>query len=196
MEKNPLEKLAAIKNNDYIEYLKEKVEDIKALEDDEWATLEKADFEKYILPFLIGKVERNEQNISAFLTNVLTVTDSYYRGIKIVDNGKPFLYYPPLLLNIKHDSELLENVAFSRIVKEYKSLIGDPFGRDETFLSGIKAGLESVIEPDYEKVKDYLEKLKELYEYYGITTNYKNKPDAKKIEQQADDDLGDLIDYD
>jgi len=192
---NALKELADIQKKENLDYLKDKANLLKELIEDEWADLVLEDFDKYISPFFTGKVPISEENIAAFLTNVLKVTGSYFRGIRILKDGKPFLYYPPLLLDIKHD-EVLENIAFSRVVKEYKALLNDPFGKDKLLLESVSDGLSKVINVDYEKVKDYLEKLKELYAYYGLLKKNPDKENKDTTTNEDNEDIGDIIDYD
>jgi len=196
---NPMEALVKQNKNELKKYLEDMSGIVKeAIVED--VELVRSDFEKYFLPMITMQVEPNEENMKRFINNILAVTESYFLGIKVIDDvtKEELFLLPPLMLDLDLNDPMMRNISFFKLLNMYKSIEENSGSEARAFLGKTLPALASqAFKPDPEKTKRYMEGLLKLYKFYGLLDE-KGQPleNTQNGNREYEDNIGEFLDYD
>jgi len=197
---NELQEISGALKNQHLKGLEELANEIKQLNVDDEEVLE-SDFKTFFLPIIDGSVKATDENLEIFLRNIYRVTNSFTRGIKVVDDKtkEELFRLPPIMIDVDDGEEVLKNVSFFRIINAINAAKDNIAAR----MNGAEKALlktGKLIKPDDEKLKMYAESLLKMQERYNIKitdVEIPNKEEkTKEITDNKDDDLNEVFDYD
>ena len=111
---NELEQLVELQKTEETNYILENMASLKNITKEN-KKLPLIDFEKYLLPYYLGEVDKTDANTAVFTANYLEITDSYHIGIDVIDTDGSVKYsLPPLIGDTGIDK--LDNIAFATLV--------------------------------------------------------------------------------
>lgn len=167
-----------IKNEELKEFLEnsEKIKNITKAE----TKISKQEFEIYILPFILGEVERNEANINIFIENLKDLAGGYRRELVVLDddNKTELFRLPPLIAD--SDIENLKDKKLRNTIIAHKEIAeSNPIAADKKLRSLANIILKG-LNPSHEDIEKLHSELNKIYNYY------QNRIGDKHISDQAD----------
>jgi len=180
-----LKDVANVIRNEEWEELKEITKDISKLVP-EPVKIDRQTFEKYLLPYLLMEVERNDENNFIFQYNFLKLTNgSYHREIVVIDeNGEVMFLLPPLVLDV----ELKEDrISISTVIKKFYNLFENHYhGVEKELVKDLNEVVKS-LKLDEDVYAKYIVEFNKVFSYYKdrFLKAYKKR---LGIEDEEDDD--------
>jgi len=178
-----------------IEYLKELSLTLMPALEQVYETIPIKEFETYLLPYILGLVERNEANQVIYRDNYFKYSKHYRHALYVIDNTGEIIYkLPPLVMDA--NLKKLQNINLNMMVNaiENKDSSNSYFN---TILRATTDALNESIEPDERILRGYLYELNKIYKDYSYLTEnkikeqYSNTPNKSIVEN---DDLDDFLD--
>ena len=149
-------------------------DDIKTLADEDPDDLPKVyedDFIKYLLPFLLNLVDKNDTDDAVvFKHNWINLTGDLIKPFNVVDHSGNILFkVPKYLANYDQDNTPINKVSYITILKEFKNEYERTPNLAEVNLDKTMKSISSMVSIDNEAIKEYLRfyyMLKDKYENY------------------------------
>ena len=129
------------------------------------AKTDRQTFEKYLLPYLLMEVERDDNNSFIFQYNFLKLTNgSYHREVVVIDeNGEIMFLLPPLILDV----ELKENrISISTVIRKFYNLFENHYyGVEKELVRDLNEVIKS-LKLDEDIYAKYIVEFNKIFSYY------------------------------
>jgi len=187
-------------NKKYLHLLEEAIassaEEIKKFveveSDEDLNRVSESVFVEYILPYLLGKVEHNEENNRRFFINFYNIAGDPKRPFIVVDDktNEKLFTVPPLLGDYDNVNTPLEEISYATIVNNYNLTVENNRVLAEKELEPVLEAISKIVKVNPRDIKNVIEFYNMIKERYGSLLE-----ESKEVEQQDKDDDYDLLEY-
>ena len=197
---NKLEKIAnKIKEENY-KHLEEYSKEVEIISNIEPAVIKEEDFKKYFLPFIANLLSKEDitENFERFKHNILSLTNSLYLPLKVIDeNNNTLFILPPVLLQPDLDDNIIrDELNLSKVFLKFKAMEKTNHRLADELLVNNNTALSKLVVPNKDTKEFFQGEFYKIYKYYNLEQFITEDSEEENIESKQTDDISDIFDYD